>query len=255
MSLWNLLQCYFCFMFYFFGCKACGILASRPVIEPTFPAFEGEVLAPGQPGKSLEIKILILMCRHSISLISPPPPIHIPLVFTIFVFICPTPSCLQAIQSLFQFMKFLFKSYLSDETSLGIPAQSDFSSCKAIACMASARWSKLAVALPESVKLSTGFTALSNSMLLLFGAKQEVLIVVVHPAYHHCGCKSEAYKWPANTLHANNRFLITITHLMIRNKKLMSKLIFNDNLITQLTVTDFFYNCKVDGKLFFLMYL
>ena len=113
----------------------------------------------------------------------------------------------------------------------------------------------LAVALPESVKLSTGFTALSNIMLLLFGAKQEVLIVVLHPAYHHCGCKSEAYKWPANTLHANNRFLITITHLMIRNKKLMSKLIFNDNLITQLTVTDFFYNCKVDGKLFFLMYL
>ena len=29
------------FMFYFFGCKAYGILASRPVIEPTFPAFEG----------------------------------------------------------------------------------------------------------------------------------------------------------------------------------------------------------------------
>lgn len=191
------------------------------------------------------------MCRHSISLISPPPPIHIPLVFTTFVFICPTPSCLQAIQSLFQFMKFLFKSYLSDETSLGIPAQSDFSSYKAIACMASARWSKIAVALPESVKLSTGFTAFSNIMLLLFGAKQEVLIAVLHPAYHHCGCKSEAYKWPANTLHANNRFLITITHLMIRNKKLMSKLIFNDNLITQLTVTDFCYNCKVMANCFF----
>ena len=31
----------------------------------------------------------------------------------------------------------------------------------------------------------------------------------------------------------------------------MLELILNDNLITQLTVTDFFYNCKVDGKYFF----
>ena len=124
----------------------------------------------------------------------PPPPTHIPLAFTIFVFTCPTPSCLQAIQSPSQFMKFLLRSYLSDETSLGIPAQSDFSSCKAIAHMASARWSKIAVALSDSVKLSIEFTALSNILLLLFGAKLEVLIVVVHPAYHHCGCKSEAYK-------------------------------------------------------------
>ena len=74
--------------FFFFGCKACGILASRPAIEPTFPAFEGEVLAPGQPGKSLEIKFLILMCRHSISLIPPAPAnTHTPCVHHLCVYL------------------------------------------------------------------------------------------------------------------------------------------------------------------------
>ena len=31
------------FMFWFFGHKACGILASQPGTEPTPPALEGEV--------------------------------------------------------------------------------------------------------------------------------------------------------------------------------------------------------------------
>ena len=41
-----------CFMFWFFGCKACGILAPRPGIEPASPALESEVLTPGPPRKS-----------------------------------------------------------------------------------------------------------------------------------------------------------------------------------------------------------
>ena len=43
-SLLNLLQYCFCFMFWFFGREACGILTSRPGIEPAPPALEGRVL-------------------------------------------------------------------------------------------------------------------------------------------------------------------------------------------------------------------
>ena len=39
-------------MFWFFGPKACGILAPRPGIGPAPPALEGEVLTTGLPGKS-----------------------------------------------------------------------------------------------------------------------------------------------------------------------------------------------------------
>ena len=52
-SLLNMLQCCFCFMFWFFGHKACGILAPQPGIKPTPPALEGKVLTTGPPGKSL----------------------------------------------------------------------------------------------------------------------------------------------------------------------------------------------------------
>ena len=45
--------CFFCFLFWFFGPKACGILAPQPRIEPTSPALEGTVLSPEPPGKSL----------------------------------------------------------------------------------------------------------------------------------------------------------------------------------------------------------
>ena len=48
----NLLQYCFCFMVWLFGCKACGILASPPGIEPAPPVLEGEVVTTGPPGKS-----------------------------------------------------------------------------------------------------------------------------------------------------------------------------------------------------------
>ena len=40
-------------MFWFFGCKACVILAPQPGIEPAPPALGGKVLTTGRPGKSL----------------------------------------------------------------------------------------------------------------------------------------------------------------------------------------------------------
>ena len=39
-------------MFWFFGHEAYGILAPWPGIEPEPPAFEGEILTTGQPGKT-----------------------------------------------------------------------------------------------------------------------------------------------------------------------------------------------------------
>ena len=45
-------------MFWFFGLKACGILALLPGIEPTPPALEGKLLTTGPPGKSTNEKIL-----------------------------------------------------------------------------------------------------------------------------------------------------------------------------------------------------
>ena len=40
-------------MFWFFGHKACGILAPQPGMEPATLGLEGEVLTTGLPGKSL----------------------------------------------------------------------------------------------------------------------------------------------------------------------------------------------------------
>ena len=51
-SLLNLFQYCFCFMFWFFVCEACGILAPKPGIEPAPPALEGEILTAGPPEKS-----------------------------------------------------------------------------------------------------------------------------------------------------------------------------------------------------------
>ena len=39
-------------MFWFFGLKACGILAPQGGIEPAPPALKGKVLTTGPPGKS-----------------------------------------------------------------------------------------------------------------------------------------------------------------------------------------------------------
>ena len=52
-SLLNLLQHCFCFMFWFFGPEACGILVPWPGIKHSLPALEGKVLTTGPPGKSL----------------------------------------------------------------------------------------------------------------------------------------------------------------------------------------------------------
>ena len=41
-------------LLWFFGHKACGILASQPGMDPTPPALKGEVLTIGSPGKSLD---------------------------------------------------------------------------------------------------------------------------------------------------------------------------------------------------------
>lgn len=51
-SLLNLLQYYFCFMFWYFGLEAHGILTSWLGIEPTHPALEGEALTTRPPRKS-----------------------------------------------------------------------------------------------------------------------------------------------------------------------------------------------------------
>ena len=44
----------FCFVFWIFGPRACGVLAPRPGIEPVTPALKGRVLTTGPPGKSLK---------------------------------------------------------------------------------------------------------------------------------------------------------------------------------------------------------
>ena len=52
-SLLNLLQYCFCFMFQFFGHKACGMLAPQLRIESKPPVLESKVLTTGLPGRSL----------------------------------------------------------------------------------------------------------------------------------------------------------------------------------------------------------
>ena len=41
-----------CFMVWFFGCKACGILDPWPGIDPTSSSLEGEILTTEPPEKS-----------------------------------------------------------------------------------------------------------------------------------------------------------------------------------------------------------
>ena len=54
-----MLQYCFCFILWFFGFQACGILASRPEIKPTPPMLEGGVLTTGPPGKAPRYVLLI----------------------------------------------------------------------------------------------------------------------------------------------------------------------------------------------------
>ena len=59
-SLLNLFQHCFWFFFFFSGCKAFGIFAPWPGIEPTPPAVESEVLSTGTPGKSQHGHLYVL---------------------------------------------------------------------------------------------------------------------------------------------------------------------------------------------------
>ena len=55
MSLLNLLQYCFCSMFWFFGHKACKVLA--PQTKNAQPALEGKSLTTGPPGKSPDLNL------------------------------------------------------------------------------------------------------------------------------------------------------------------------------------------------------
>ena len=46
--------CCYCFMFWFYDCEACEILALWPRMEPIPPALEGKVLTTGPSGKSFK---------------------------------------------------------------------------------------------------------------------------------------------------------------------------------------------------------
>ena len=52
-SVLNSLQYCLCFIFWFWGHKACGIFAPTPRIKPAAPAQEGTIFTTGHPGKSL----------------------------------------------------------------------------------------------------------------------------------------------------------------------------------------------------------
>ena len=55
-SVLNLLQCCFCFMFWFFAHNTCGILAPQTGVELAPPALE--VLTTEPPGKSQKVGLL-----------------------------------------------------------------------------------------------------------------------------------------------------------------------------------------------------
>ena len=73
-SLLNVLQCCFCFISWFFGLEACGILAPQPGIEPTHHppalphhmALEGKVLTTEPPGKSPIVIFWIIGMQRTI---------------------------------------------------------------------------------------------------------------------------------------------------------------------------------------------
>lgn len=52
-SLLNLLQYYFCFMFWLFRHEVCGILTPQPGLKPTAPVLGGKVLTAGPSEKFL----------------------------------------------------------------------------------------------------------------------------------------------------------------------------------------------------------
>ena len=66
-SLLNLLQHCFCFMFWLFGQKACGMLGPQPGIKPAPLALEGEVLTTGPPGKLHFLLYSILLSSYMLT--------------------------------------------------------------------------------------------------------------------------------------------------------------------------------------------
>ena len=56
-----------CFMFWFFGHEACGILATPPGMEPTPPALEVKVLTTELSGKSLPYIFICCLVTQSCS--------------------------------------------------------------------------------------------------------------------------------------------------------------------------------------------
>ena len=52
-------------LFWFFGCKVCGILAPQLGIEPSLLVLEGEVLATGPLGKFCEVYAFHFYLFHS----------------------------------------------------------------------------------------------------------------------------------------------------------------------------------------------
>ena len=86
-SLLNLLQYCFCFMFWFYGPKACWILVPWPGIHNVPPALEGKILTTGPPEKSYD-SIFQSSCHpphrwnpgsHCLSVFTSLPPGHRPL--------------------------------------------------------------------------------------------------------------------------------------------------------------------------------
>ena len=69
-SLLNLLQYCLCFAFFFFGHKACGILAPWSGIEPTPPTLEGEILTTVPPGKSYKFSFRSQFPPHLLALLN-----------------------------------------------------------------------------------------------------------------------------------------------------------------------------------------
>ena len=59
---------FFFLIFWFFGDKACGILAPRPGIEPIPPALEGGFLATGPPPLPFLLYLQAVCLEHAISL-------------------------------------------------------------------------------------------------------------------------------------------------------------------------------------------
>ena len=70
-KVFNLLEYCFCFLFWFFGHEACGILAPQPGMGPVPPASEDKVLTTGPPGKSPTLIYLIWQPQWPFSF-SPP---------------------------------------------------------------------------------------------------------------------------------------------------------------------------------------